>query len=706
MRGSLWKLCSCLVLSLPGVMSFAGTPYAWPPLPDKQTMETVLAVKSRSGLVVVDKSCTLTIKSYLASPQGVTRDEFVRLVVVNGDGVRSAAVALRDNADAKIESVAGRTVTPDGRVVPVDPGKDMQKVDISDIKQKKIVGSLATVHFPAPAIGAILDLHFVTFIEGPRIFQLEAVTYDETPQLHTSYTINIRGGISGYRWGVLLLSNHAVDKQLGPGPHDSILLTIGPIIPYHSEPLSPPPYLNEVTLLCYVNFASEIRDKDAGAYKMHEAVDPTGRITISEWPKAFQKFWRDELKEESRAAKVFMEWGGRAGHADLAAIAPPSLPLEERVQRLYDYVQQTIPYDPDAKDVSSLSFMMKHGQNAVWQGTLYLEYLLNRAHIPARHCVIANRYYLPFSPMIGNDSLYDLMDAVCVTLPNGQSIFLTPGVLPLPFGCLTIARQNSLALWLDSGKNLVAAPVGCNPPGVDRVCFQYDAKLTPSGTIEGEMTVERSGEPALDLRWWQLMREFRRTHPLKTDTTSPQERRNEFQKMMREACDVPGDRITTQNFVLAPLSKDPSDPVKIQCTFQGANMVQPLQQNSLVSVVPLLAGFVSPFPDRQRATPIWYETDGEIEMTGTLTLPPGSQVVDLPKPETVQGPNNTTIHFSVATSTKGGSPMLVTKVSFDQPPVMGWDLYRAWQDYQTALARLGNSRCVVRMPAATAGELQ
>ena len=687
----------------------APAPYVWPALPDAAVMQRATATKTLSGLVLLDKRCELDIESWLTYKPGVRRDEFIRILIVSEEGAHRATLDINDDKDAKIESIEARTVAPDGRITLADPKNDIHKTEVGTLNNKDIFSSVATVTFPAPAKGCVLDLHVVTYRPDFVWFLMEPVGFEETPSLATSFTIRINGGLPRFQWSVLVAGKDGAKSHVQNKGGNTIEVTVDPFLPNKREPMTVPYYQRQTTLLCYLNTSYEKtpRKSDGSSYQTTYDVDPRGLYRSFVWQdNEFTRWWLEFFKEFERGCKEFIDKEGTASKVDVKAVAPENLALEARVERLYRFVQETVKYNPDAEDVSTLSALMKRGQNNSWQGTLFLDYLLKRAGIPHELCYLTSRYYLQFSPIVTGPSLYGFQAAVTLEVPGKGRIFLTPGDLGIPYGCLQDVYQDSLALWMEGEATMRAAYTPVDAPGADALSYRFEAELTPAGSLKGTLRLEETGAPAASFRHWLRYREFRVAHPDRKDKTSEQERVKAADARLREECQIPGFKLLREDLTTAPLPASSSDPVVVTCAIQAPGMTERIQDKWLLHVNPVLAGFVSPFTDEDRTTPIWYNEGGVVTITGTVKLPKGAKILELPRAEMVAGPDHTKIEFRTEATEVGGMPAVALHLVYDQPSIVGSDRYKAWQAYQAALARLAESRCVISLPATIEGTLE
>ena len=674
-------------------------PFDWPALPEREALQKRLTLKSQTGLLILERRCDLNIQTLT----GVRREEFIRFLVLNESGVRGAMIDINNRQRARVSSIQARTVAPDGSITEADSKKDIHTVEVSTFKRREPLVSVATVNFPAPVPGALLDLHFVTEYEGATRFYADPVTFGQHPALKTDFDIQVDGGYPGTQWTVTLLGGRAGMGSLERISGRNIKAHFGLLVPGKDEPMSVPYFQRDTTLLAYIKWEFYDDSKSAGKANLSFDVDPRGRPINFTWQDVPMKgWWLKYFKEDEEAVARFIKKPGKAEDIPVEVLAPPQMPLEERLQKLYRYTQEHVGYSPDAKDLTSLGDVMREGENADWQGTLLFGYLLDRAGIPHTNVLITNRWNMRFSPLITNSYLYDMADAVFVDVPGKGRRFFMPGNLSLPYACLDGAYQDSLAFWTVHEKDLGSCFTPLNAPGTDRLEYRYEATLSPDGTLSGKMTVSQSGAPACDFERWYRHREYRKTHPSHQDKKkplSPEEQKTELDKHLEEEASVPSNRADLTDFALPSFPASSAEPLQITCAFTEKSAAQPAQGGSwLVAALPLVAGYKGLFTEAARDTPIWYEKGARIVMDGTIMLPAGARIQDLPSPWEFAGPDGASMSFKVEAGDTGGAPAIKTHIEYDMPLVVGSDRYSSWKAYEAGFVSRGESRCVVSWP--------
>jgi len=656
---------------------------------------------SKTGLLIVERHCDLTVGMFV----GVKREEFVRFIVLNDAGVKSASISVNDQQRARVESIQARTIAPGGGITEADSKKDIHTFEVGAFKSKQPLESIARVDFPAPAVGAILDLHFVTVFQGWTVFYADPVTFGEHPALKTDFVIRAHGGFSGTQWSLTLLGGRAGMGHLVRKPDDVIEASFGPMLPGKDEPSSVPFTQRDTALLLYLEMessAARIPGKQVG---YHADVDARGRPVGIDWNGVSTKqWWQKYLKKDKEAVEQFLRHPGRAKDAPVETLAPASLPLEERVDKLYRYAQSTLTYNPDAKDHTNLADTLREGERFETEGNLYFAYLLERAGIAHTCALVADRWSVRLNPIITNDYIYGFTDAVFVDIPQKGRQFYMAGELALPAGSLPDGHQDSVAIWSPDGKDIQACFTPLNPPGVDRTEYRYEALVAANGSAVGKVTISKWGTAASDLLKWYKIREYHRAHPSSEDKKkrlSPQEEKSELDKRLREDADVPGKTLDMTDVTLTALPSSSLEPLKLSCAFTSKATGQPTQGGMwVVDSAPMLAGYENPFVAAARETPIWFSNPGRVVMDGILLLPAGAKVSDVPGDWQFSGPEGAIIRVDVEAGQKDGLSAVQSHLEYDRPIIVSRDNYAVWKVYEESLVSRGESHCLASWPVA------
>ncbi len=699
---------SLLVLSVSSALAKVEKkePWAWPAPPAEEEVKKALAMKSESGFVILDRRCSVEVRTLNAKPEGVTRDEFIRYLIVSEEAARKATVTVNDDPGAKIDFVEGRTVAPGGAVTAVDEKRDVKRVDVTNLRRKELTTSLAEVAFPAPVKGAILDLHFSTTTEGRVFYYVQPLVYTNTPSREMQVDVTVKGWVASVPWFTLTVGDTDGTATLEYLTSGGMRVHVAPFTPRRRLAFDPPTYHLYPTMICTLDLGTlRLKGQDEPVMvRLAQNVDARGRLSSVEFPTArHREYWARFLSDEEKKNKEFVDHPGSAGGIDVASAAPPALALEERAARLYRLAQERAGYSPDDEPGTTLSAMMKKGMSYRWQGTLFYSYLLDRARIPHKVGMAANRYAIRFMPGIRNEYLFGFEKVVMIEVPGRSPIFAMPGYLGLPFGCLPDSYQDSLVLFPVGEKDLEYKYTEFDPLQLDTVATHYDLELDAAGNATGKVSLKETGAPALPFFRWDMYRRFRQAHPARDEkrsaATVEKERKEEFDRVLADEFDLPGNKLKLSDYAVPSSPMTPAQPVEASAMAYGKAIATPAQGRWVMYANPVLAGFVSPFTEEVRMTPIWYGQGGHFVVEGETKLPAGAAVVELPQPADLAGPLGAHASSRVERVDRDGRVIIRSIVEYDQPTVVGSDQDQAWRVFQSELARIAGDRCIISLSA-------
>jgi hypothetical protein len=692
-------------LILPQV-AMAAAPFVWPALPTPEKLARATAMKSDTGLVIVDRTTTLGLRSYNVPEPGASREEVIRFLVVTEEGVQNARIEVNGDTDAKVTVLEGRTVAPDGTVTMVDEKRDIKRVDVSSLKKKDPIASLASVAFPAPQKGAILDLHFVTRTSQPMFAYSESLIFGRHAVLETNVKATMEGGFSDVPWLAMSVGDSRGVVRFEIADTAGIKVHVDPYSPPRSEPFEPPSHHNNPTLIVFMDFSSmRVKSSDtAVVMRTSSDVNRRGRLGSISFPSASNReFWVKYLQESAEASRKFMDHDGKAEDLDVATVAPATMPLQTRVSALYRLAQQHLTYNPDAGEVTSLSALMKKGFADTDHGTLLLAYLLGRAKIPYKLGLVANRYDIRFTPLFRNELLFGFERIILVEPPGQQAMFMMPGYIDLPLGCLPEAFQESLVLLPKDDADVAYVFTPVDAGGLDTIKITYDLELDRGGDVTGKVNLDEAGAPALSFAWWSRGREYRRANPTKADKKASQaelrERDAADESALRDELVWPGTLLQVEKPSQRTVLSTPGQPVALQCEVTGKGLAQAAQGTWLVYANPVIAGMTSRFQEERRLNPIWSSRAGRVVMDGELRLPPGATVTEVPNGANLVGPDSIGATATVEKAERDGRAIIHARLEYDRPLVVGTDAYPQYRAFIASIAKLAQDRCLITMPA-------
>jgi len=395
----------------------------------------------------------------------------------------------------EVAAISGRTIHPDGSVVPLTT----TAADLTEVKQGGNQINTKTFNLPSVEVGSILEFRYQLRLDIKRfvmplpLWQVQQPYYVHRAHFkftpNTLYSPNSQAGIGGgymtdshgQPLSDLLQTAHLPNpKLLVHDAQNSYVLDISDVPAIPREVYSPP--LEDQILQVNFYYSASFLQKEYWQRQMQYWTKDVNQYTA---PTGLIKSTADELA------------GGIASPLDKA-------------KKLYDVVQKLDNTDYSGKsEFHFFSTSIPGGSvekvfedksgNSNEIALLYLA-LARAAGLTARPERIASRNRHIFSVDFLNDNQLDAV-VVGITI-DGKEIVVDPGEKFAPFGTLGWAHSGAggVALTADGKIETVFTPV---PPNTDNTIVRV-GKLTinPDGTATGQLKVGFVGQEAL--HWRQL----------------------------------------------------------------------------------------------------------------------------------------------------------------------------------------------------------
>lgn len=164
-------ILACLILTLLGAQGAAAEDF--PPITDSERALTSVPGEPNAPAVVLFKRGEFLMAGYgLRSGLSSSLRIQVRLKILTEEGKSNGEVAITHSGWERLHGFAGRTVLPDGRILPVP--SDARFVRKTSRSNRTFTTALA---FPAVQVGAILDYQYELWFD--TIFYLEPWYFSE-----------------------------------------------------------------------------------------------------------------------------------------------------------------------------------------------------------------------------------------------------------------------------------------------------------------------------------------------------------------------------------------------------------------------------------------------------------------------------------------------------------------------------------------------
>ena len=411
---------------------------------------------------------------------GGTQHEFFRIKILSDAGMKYANVSVQPlfRRNFNVENVQGRTLHPDGSVVPFS-GQVFEK-EVVRTRHFQYTSHVFTM--PDVTVGSIIEYQY-TLRWSTNFFQTRfAIPWSEWDIQGDLFQRSAHFEFRPSRED--LFSYKVQGEHLPPGTsfnqdksHHLITLDLKDIPPLETEPYMLPRSEVAMRVLFFYNTASF--------------------DTVEEYWKQTGRMWREHVENFMDQKRAL---GGVVERVTSASDAP-----EVKLRKLYDYVQSfensTFEDSKSEKEAKKLHLVT----NATVEEVLRQKYgsrtdinrtfvaLARRAGIDATVIAVTERDEAVLHrewPAFGQ-----LDYEIALAKVNGAAIYLDPGSPFCPFGILPWEDTGVAGLQLD--KNVptwvtLPAPV----PADAKVSRSANLTLEEDGTLRGQVVVTYTGEEA------------------------------------------------------------------------------------------------------------------------------------------------------------------------------------------------------------------
>jgi hypothetical protein len=404
--------------------------------------------------------------------EGTSLKVYVRIKIFSERGRRYADVQLPYRVDlGRISDVHARTIKPDGTALDVEGKEIFDKLVASSGRQ---VWKSKTFSMPSAGVGSIIEYRYrQVYPAGFRYFALDLQSDLFIKQL--VYRIKPQGASPlDMRW---VTFNATDPERFTPIWDGTYNIKVQNIAPFRREPLMKPDEAVKVWgWLYYSKDAETDPDKYWKAYGQ-------------------EMYWR--MMAETRPS--------HAMRRVLDAITLPADSQEERIGRIYSYLQDEIRSVSDAEIESE-----KLKRNTTADETIKRRYgtsrdinrlfvaMLRAEGIDSRVAELTTRDENLFHREFA-DSFQFNSEVAVVVLPGHETRFLDPGTAKCPPGLLSWEKEGVSALIYDKeAPEFVTTPISAAACNVSAQTLTV--KPLPDGRSDVQAEVTLSGQSALEYR--------------------------------------------------------------------------------------------------------------------------------------------------------------------------------------------------------------
>jgi hypothetical protein len=400
--------------------------------------------------------------------------ERIKVLTEKGKELATVSIPYEPGID-KLTAIEGRTIHPDGTVIPLTAKPD----DIMDIKTKDFQQNTLVFTLPGVEVGSILEYRvklrrdeYWTFLPKWQIQRQYFVH-----KAHYSFSPNISGGFNNLMYAAHIDSDAKVVKD----KKGNLTLDIADVPPEPDEDWMPP--LNTLRWRVEFYYTQFISSKE---------------------------FWDHARKYWATWIEIFTNPTGLLKKAATEIVAPGDTD-EQKAAKIYAAVQKLDNTDFSRKksEVERKKEKLKdiHKAEDVWKqqsgsandiALLYVA-LARAAGLKVWPAYVVNRNRAMFDMSYLSDSQFD--DDIVIVELGGKDVYLDPGQKMCPFGSLHWKHTLASGFRL-SGKD---ADFATTPAGtymnasVQRIA---NLSIDKTGSVQGTVRFVMTGPDAL--HWRQL----------------------------------------------------------------------------------------------------------------------------------------------------------------------------------------------------------
>ncbi len=375
--------------------------------------------------------------------------------------------------DIKIKDIAARTFKVDGSIA------ELKKEDIFERTIVKGSGlKLKAKSFAIPGVepGCLIEYRWREIRVGASAHYIRAELQREIPVQQVKYLLK-PFPYPGYGMRSLILhGEHAPFVKEKEGFYSTSMTNVPAL---HEESRMPPENQLKIWMLIF--------------YSKDEKLD-------------VDKYWTDLGKRMYEQTKSLLKVNDEVRQAAATVVADAKTE-EEKIQRLYEFCRTKIRNVSDdasgltpeerkkMKDNKSPSDTLKRGVGVGADIDLLFAALATASGFDARIVLAPDRGNMFFNKDLANSYFLQPSNIAVKIGENWQ--FFNPGLNYVPFGMLRWQEEGTQSLITDP-KQPIWKETPFSAPDKSRIKRRAKLKISEDGTVEGDVQVEFTGQPAIE----------------------------------------------------------------------------------------------------------------------------------------------------------------------------------------------------------------
>jgi Domain of Unknown Function with PDB structure (DUF3857)/Transglutaminase-like superfamily len=461
-----------------------------------QEWQPVTGADLTSGPVVEKNADAEALFWRIRVEQSMSKTElshYLRIKVFTDRGIESQGrVDLPYSGKESIKDVSGRTIKPDGTIVPLQPNSIF---DRTIAKAKNVKVQVKSIAFPAVTAGSLIEYRWTEVRPEGDPYHIALEVQRDIPVQRVEYTITTLKtpfyvSVNGFNTRTESLGMTTLDSALYPTDRgyvnvskSSITTAVESVPALHEEPLMPPRGASVPWLLLY--------------YLDMNCVGCSGNslIGLPSTSAAAQNYWQTFGPALFADIKSFLKLTDDIKRAAASIVRNAATP-EEKVKRLYEFCATNIKrINDDMSDISSEARDRFKPNKSVTEvltrkvGTgrdidLLFAALVNAAGMEAHYAMLGDHERPAFDPQYPAPFLLNSYN-IAVKIDDRWK-FLDPAIKYQPFGMLRWQEEGVPALLLDENAAVfVRTPI--SSAGTSVLKRSGTLRLSEDGTLEGDI---------------------------------------------------------------------------------------------------------------------------------------------------------------------------------------------------------------------------
>jgi hypothetical protein len=462
-----------LVLTLAALRAGAVEPPTFPPVSEEERALTAVPGEPNAPAVVLFKKGEFLMAGYGRFIGSLTSHLRVqaRVKILTEAGKSNGEIVIDHSDEVRLRNFSGRTVLPDGRIVPVPADATFRRR-----ASKSSQSYVTAVAFPAVQVGAILDYQFEITFASPFVLSPWYLS-EELPVRHAEIVYRMARGWTPKVW-TRAPPGAKLEQEKRETPDGAELRAWAEGLPAIQEAPYGPPFADLATqILLLPESASDLKGR---TILMGDWAGTTGLVN-----REYNRFRSRDWDVASRARKVAGDGSPR-----------------KRTEALYRFVRDEVQTEPGEGALvgqdSTLQDVLAKRRGTAVEKALLLQRMLLDLEVRAYLVWAADRDRGTVDFTVANPAWFDTV--LVLAEVDGKRILLDPSSPSLGFGQLRADYEGTRALVFDTVQQITLSET---PFERNLRRAEIDLALDEHGRLAGHGTLTLTGLRAVERLHWK-----------------------------------------------------------------------------------------------------------------------------------------------------------------------------------------------------------